>query len=81
MEIMMLEAAVCENVVQVLDMTTPNPKFWNSQEQLLLSGTMENGPPGAPAWAIGDPSSRMISNYILDDEFSRPADTPCGPAK
>ena len=27
MEIMMLEAPMCENVLQILDMTTPKPRF------------------------------------------------------
>ena len=81
MEIMMLEAPICENVLQILDMTIPKPKFRSSQEQLLLQGTMESDPPEAPTWAIGDPSSCMISIYILDNEVSRPADTPCGPQK
>ena len=81
MEIIMLEAPICENVVQILDMTFHKPTFWSSQKQLLLSGTMESGPPEAPTWAIGDPSSCMISNYILDTEVSRPADTPCEPPK
>ena len=27
METMMLEAPVCENVLQILDMTTPKPRF------------------------------------------------------
>ena len=27
MEIMMLEAPMCENILQILDMTTPKPRF------------------------------------------------------
>ena len=48
MEIMMLEAAICENVLQILDITILNPEFRSSQKQLLLSGTMESSPPEAP---------------------------------
>ena len=81
MEIMMLEAPVCEHVLQILDMLILKLRFWNSQEQLLLSGTMESAPQKAPTWAIGDPSSWMIPSYILDTEVSRPTDTPCGPPK
>ena len=79
MEIMMLEAPICESVLQFLDMIIPKPKFRSSQEHLLLSGTRESGPPEVPTWAIGDPSSCMISNYILDNEVSRPADSPFEP--
>ena len=60
MEIMMLEAPICENVLQILDMTTPKHRFWRSPNQLLLQDTMESDPPGAPIWARGDPSSWMI---------------------
>ena len=80
-EIMMLEAPICNNVLQILDMTTPKPQFWRSQDQLLLQDTMENDLPEAPIWARGDPSSCMIFIYTLDNEVNRPADTPCGPQK
>ena len=81
MELRMLDGPVCEHVLQILDVTNPKPRFWRNQEQLLLQGTLENDPPEAPTWAIGDSSSCMISNYILDTEVSRPADTLCGPPK
>ena len=57
---MMLDGPICENVLQNLDMTTPKPRFWRSQDQLLLQDTMESGPPEAPIWAKSDPSSCMI---------------------
>ena len=47
-EIMMLEAPICNNVLQILDMTTPKPQLCWSQDQLLLQDTMENDPPEAP---------------------------------
>ena len=67
MEIKMLDGPICENVLQILDMTTPKPGFWRSPDQLLLQDTMESGPPEAPIWARGDPTSCMIFICITAD--------------
>ena len=37
-----------ENVLQSLDMTTPELLFWRNPDQLLLQDTMETDPPEAP---------------------------------
>ena len=60
MEIRMLDGPMNENDLQILDMTNPKPRFSRSPDQLLLQDTMESGPPGAPIWAKGNPSSWMI---------------------
>ena len=44
MEIRMLDGPICENVLQILDMTNPKPRFWKSPDQLLLQGTIEKWP-------------------------------------
>ena len=36
--------ACCENVLQVLDMTLPEPRFRSSADQFGLVGTMESAP-------------------------------------
>mgnify|MGYP001360244060 CR=1 FL=1 len=33
----------CENVLQILDMTLPEPRFRDSADQFRLAGTMESG--------------------------------------
>ena len=48
MEIMMLDGPICENVLPILDMTIPKPRFGRSPDQLLLQDTMESCPPDAP---------------------------------
>ena len=48
MQIMMLDGPICENISQCLDMTTPKPTLWRSQDQLLLQDTLESDPPEAP---------------------------------
>ena len=48
MKIMTLQAPTCENALQILDTTIPQPKFGSNKEQLLLHGTMESDPPEAP---------------------------------
>ena len=74
---MMLDGPICENVLQSLDMTTPKPRFWRSQDQLLLQDTMESGPPEAPIWAKSDPSSCMIVICINENGVRSAADPPC----
>ena len=74
---MMLDGPICENVLQSLDMTTPKPRFWKSQDQLLLQDTMESGPPEAPIWAKSDPSSCMIVICINENGVRSAADPPC----
>ena len=74
---MMLDGRICENVPQSLDMTTPTPRFWKSQDQLLLQDTMESGPPEAPIWAKSDPSSCMIVICINENGVRSAADPPC----
>ena len=37
----------CENVLQILDMTLPEPRFRSSAMQFRLVGTMESAPPEA----------------------------------
>ena len=48
MEVRMLDGAICQNVLQILDMTTPKPRFCTGPDQLLLQDTMDNDPPEAP---------------------------------
>ena len=48
MEIRMLDGPICHNVLQILDMTFPKPRFWWGPDQLLLQDTMESCPPEAP---------------------------------
>ena len=48
MDLKMFDGPICENVLQILDMTTPKPKFRNNQDQLLLHGIMESDPPETP---------------------------------
>ena len=48
MEIKMLHDPIGGNVVQILDMTIPKPRFRNGPDQLLLQDTMESDPPEAP---------------------------------
>ena len=74
---MMLDGPICENVLQSLDMTTPKPRFWKSQDQLLLQDTMESGPPEAPIWAKSDPSSCMIVICINENGVRSAADPSC----
>ena len=38
------DSAFCENVLQILDMTLPEPRFRDSADQFRLVGTMESGP-------------------------------------
>ena len=37
--------AICENVLQILDIGAPKPRFSKGPDQLLLAGTRENDPP------------------------------------
>ena len=48
MGIMMLYLAICQNVLQILVMATPEPKLRKSRDHLLLRGTLENDPPEDP---------------------------------
>ena len=48
LETMMLEAPICENVLQILDMIIPKPGFRKSRDQALLQDTIESDPPEAP---------------------------------
>ena len=48
MVMMMLEGPICENVLQILDMTAPKPRFLRGPDQLLLQDTIESDPPEAP---------------------------------
>ena len=48
MEIKMLDGPHCGNVLQILDMAIPKPKFPRSPDQLLLQDTIESDPPEAP---------------------------------
>ena len=48
MEIRMLDGPICENVLQVLDMTIPKPKFGRSPDQLLMQDTIQTDPLEAP---------------------------------
>ena len=41
------DSAFCENVLQILDMTLPEPRFRSSAIQFRLVGTMESAPPEA----------------------------------
>ena len=36
MEFMMLDGPICQNALQILDMTAPKPRFGRSPDQLLL---------------------------------------------
>ena len=36
--------AFCENVLQILDRTLPEPRFRDSADQFMLAGTMESDP-------------------------------------
>ena len=38
------DTACCENVLQILDMTLPEPRFRDSADQFRLAGTMESDP-------------------------------------
>ena len=38
------DGAFCENVLQILDMTLPEPRFRDSADQFGLAGTMESNP-------------------------------------
>ena len=38
------DGAFCENVLQILDMTLPEPRFRDSADQFRLAGTMESDP-------------------------------------
>ena len=38
------DGAFCENVLQILDMTLPEPRFRDSADQFGLVGTMESAP-------------------------------------
>ena len=38
------DGAFCENVLQILDMTLPEPRFRDSADQFRLAGTMESAP-------------------------------------
>ena len=38
------DSAFCENVLQILDMTLPEPRFRSSADQFGLVGTMESAP-------------------------------------
>ena len=38
------DGAFCEKVLQILDMTLPEPRFRDSADQLGLVGTMESAP-------------------------------------
>ena len=40
----LFDSAFCENVVQILDMTLPGPRFRGSADQFGLVGTIESGP-------------------------------------
>ena len=37
--------AICENVLQLLDIGAPKPRFCKGPDQLLLAGTMEKDQP------------------------------------
>ena len=79
MEIRMLDGPIRENVLQSLDMTTPKPGCGRSPDHLLLQDTMKSDPPEAPIRAIGNLSSCIMFIHVLDNEVSRPVDTPFGP--
>ena len=66
MVMMMLEGPICEHVLQILDMTTPKPRFLMGPDQLLLQDTIERDPPEGRICAIGDPSPLMIFIYIIE---------------
>ena len=38
------DSAFCENVLQILDMTLPEPGFRDRADQFRLAGTMESDP-------------------------------------
>ena len=38
------DSAICENGLQILDMTLPEPRFRDSAAQFRLAGTMESDP-------------------------------------
>ena len=40
----LFDGALCENVLQILDMTLPAPRFRSSAIQIGLVGTMESAP-------------------------------------
>ena len=42
--------AICENVLQILDIGAPKPRFWKGPDQLLLAGTLENDRPAGETW-------------------------------
>ena len=44
MNIRVFKGSFCENVLQVLYMTLPKPKFRDSADQFRLAGTMESDP-------------------------------------
>ena len=44
MKIRASKTPFCENVLQILDMTLPKPKFRSSADQFGLVGTMESAP-------------------------------------
>ena len=43
--------AICENVLHILDIGAPKPRFWRGPDQLLLAGTSENDQPAGEIWA------------------------------
>ena len=45
----------CENVLQILEMTLPEPRFRSSAIQFRLVGTMESAPP--------EPRNEASENY------------------
>ena len=47
MEIKMLHGPICANVLQILGMTIPKPRFRTGADQLLLQETMESYTPEA----------------------------------
>ena len=52
MEIRMLDGPNCENVLQILDMTIPQPRFSTSPDQFLLQDALESDRPEAPIWVL-----------------------------
>ena len=47
-EIRMLDGPICENVLQILDITILKPRFVKGPDQLLLQDKMESDPPDSP---------------------------------
>ena len=42
--------AICGNVLQILNIGAPKPRFEKGPDQPLLAGTMENDPPAGEIW-------------------------------